>query len=274
MLVLNTHPHGGEPMVMEDQIITLYCRIDDTMKNVGQHPQAKLSPSEIVTLAVLFAIKGVSQRAFYRWLDGNWRAWFPKLPERTRLFRLFATHQDWVDRFLAQPTLFGVADTYGIELIHPGRQGRSPRQIGRKGLSNKRWIVGGKLGFVLNSLGRVCRWRCDTANTHDSHFRAMIQPFEQQMIVLTDCGFHGEQGDPANMKVCQPRTWGCRMLIETVLSMLTGICHIKRMRHRVWEYFQMHLAWTMAALNLMLDSTVGQVHEDGRPVFSIAEYIL
>ena len=41
--------------------------------------------------------------------------------------------------------MLGVIDTYGIELIHPMREGRSPQQIGRKGLSNHRWIVGGKL---------------------------------------------------------------------------------------------------------------------------------
>jgi len=38
----------------------------------------------------------------------------------------------------------------GIELIHPMREGRSPQQIGRKGLSNHRWMVGGKLCLVLN----------------------------------------------------------------------------------------------------------------------------
>ena len=60
---------------------------------------------------------------------------FPQFPERTRLFRLFRTHQDWPQLFLAAPTVLGVIDTYGIELIHPMREGRSPRQIGRKGLS-------------------------------------------------------------------------------------------------------------------------------------------
>ena len=261
-------------MVMEDHIIALYCRIDDAMKDIRQHPQAKLAPSEIVTLAVLFAIKGKGQRAFYRWLDGNWRPLFPRLPERTRLFRLFATHRDWVNRFLAQPTLFGVADTYGVELIHPVREGRNPQPIAKKGLSNKRWIVGGKLGFVLNNAGRVCRWDCATANTHDKHFRPLIEPFDEQMIVLTDNGFHGESGDPANMKVCRPRTWGCRMLVETVLSMLTVVCDIKRMRHRAWDYFAMHLGWTVAAFNLMLDTTAGQTHPGGRPVFSIADYVM
>ena len=32
----------------------------------------------------------------------------------------------------------GMLDTYGIELIHPMCEGRSPHQIGRKGLSNHR----------------------------------------------------------------------------------------------------------------------------------------
>jgi hypothetical protein len=31
------------------------------------------------------------------------------------------THQDWTRVFLAAPTVLGVIDTYGIELIHPMR---------------------------------------------------------------------------------------------------------------------------------------------------------
>jgi hypothetical protein len=101
----------------------------------------------------LFAIKGVGDRAFYRWLERDWRHLFPRLPERTRLFRLFKVHQAWTKRFLADPTLLGVADTYGIELLHPMREGRSERQIGKKGKSN---------GCVSNELkvrflsGKVC----------------------------------------------------------------------------------------------------------------------
>jgi len=140
-------------MTTEDFIIGLFCRIDDQMKDLAKHPQANLYPSEIVTLAILFAIKGVGDRAFYRWLARDWRPLFPKLPERTRLFRLFKTHQDWTDRFLAEPTVLGVADTYGIELLHPYRAGRSEKQIGKKGYSNHRWIVGGKLCYVLNQWG-------------------------------------------------------------------------------------------------------------------------
>jgi len=87
----------------------------------------------VVTLGLLHALKGVGNRAFYRWLTRDSRPLFPQLPECTRLFRLFWTHHDWTQIFLAAPTVLGVIDTYGIEFIHPIREGRSPQQMGRKG---------------------------------------------------------------------------------------------------------------------------------------------
>ena len=61
-----------------------------------------------VTLGLLHALKGGGNRPFYRWLTRDYRALFPQLPERTRLFRLFKTHQDWTQVFLAAPTVLGV----------------------------------------------------------------------------------------------------------------------------------------------------------------------
>ena len=55
----------------------------------------------------------------------------------------------------------GVIDTYGLERMHPIREGRSPQQIGRQGLSNHRWIVGGKLCQLLNQYG--CSPETDTS---------------------------------------------------------------------------------------------------------------
>jgi len=132
-------------MTTVDFIIALFYHVDTHLHAIPKHPEAHLWPSEVVTLGLLHALKGVGNRAFYRWLKRDYRSLFPHLPERTRLFRLFTTHQDWTQAFLASPTVLGVIDTYGIELIHPTREGRSPQQIGRKGLSNHRWIVGGKL---------------------------------------------------------------------------------------------------------------------------------
>jgi len=261
-------------MCTEDFIIELFCRIDQKMSELAKHPQAALYPSEVITLAMLFAIKGVGNRAFYRWVKRDWIKLFPHLPDRTRLFRLFAAHVDWTDRFLADPTVLGVADTYGIELLHPVREGRSTRQIGRKGKSNRRWIVGGKLGLVLNKLGLVCAWDAATANISDVHFRPMVAAFNDRMIVLTDSGFHGAQDDPPNMKVCAPRTWNVRMVVETVLSMLTVVSHFKKVSHRIWECFTARLAYTLAAFNVLAQWHGLKPDENGYVHLSIAEFSL
>lgn len=260
-------------MTTQDFIITLFCQVDQQMTDVPKRPAAKLYPSEIVTLALLFAITGVGTRAFSRWLKRDYLALFPRLPERTRLFRLFKTHAAWTARFLVAPTVLGVADSYGIELVHPMREGRSPHQVGKKGKSNHRWMVGGKLCFVLNQWGLVCAWDCATANGHDSYFQPLIAQFTDTMIVLTDTGFHAKTGDPPNMKVCQRGTWNVRMLVETILSMLTTVFHGKKVSHRVWEYFRARVAWMLAAFNLLAQWGL-EVDDHDFIHLSIAEFSL
>jgi hypothetical protein len=56
------------------------------MSNAKKHSQANLQPGEVVTLVVLFALKGVGNRAFYRWLERDFRSLFSNLPVRTRFF--------------------------------------------------------------------------------------------------------------------------------------------------------------------------------------------
>ena len=261
-------------MTTVDFITALFCRVDDRMQDVPKHPQANLYPSEVVTLALLFALKGVGDRAFYRWVVRDYRALFPRVPERTRLFRLFATHQDWTDYFLAEPTVLGVADSYGVELLHPYREGRTAHQIGRKGLSNHRWIIGGKLGVVLNKWGLVCAWDADTANVHDSAFQPLLARFAEEMIVLTDHGFVSKEGNPPNMKVCARGTWNDRMVVETLFSMLTIVCHFKKVLHRVWRYFTMRLAFTVAAFNVLVQWDGLPLDDHGEAHLSIAQFSL
>jgi hypothetical protein len=261
-------------MTTEDFIIELFCRIDDAMKGTQKHSQSNLYPSEIVTLGILFALKGVGNRAFYRWLKRDYQGLFPKLPERTRLFRLFAAHQSWTDTFLVEPGLLSVIDSYGIELIHPVRAGRSPEQIGKKGISNHRWIVGGKLCFLLNHLGLVVGWDCATANVYDTHFHPLIARFEDQTVVFSDHGFFSKEGNPGNLKVCDRYENNERMMIETVLSMLTTICHFKKVLHRLWQYFKARLAFTMAAYNLLVQWYGFHPDPDGFVHLSIADFNL
>jgi hypothetical protein len=210
---------------------------------------------------------------FSRWLTRDYLVLFPQVPERTRLARLFKTHTAWTARFLAAPTVLGVADSSGIELIPPMREGRSPAQIGKKGQSNHRWIVGGNLCCILNQWGLICAWDCATANVHDTHFQPLIAQFDHTMIVLTDTGFHAKTGDPAHMKVCPRGTWNTRMLVETVLSMLTTVFHSKKVGHRVWASCRARVAWTMAAFNLLAQWGM-EVDDHDMVRLSIAEFSL
>src|SRR5215472_15081293 len=108
-------------MITVEFITALFYEIDEQMGAIPKHPEAHLWLSEVVTLGLLHALKGVGNRAFYRWLTRDYRALFPHLPERTRLFRLFRTHHDWTQVFLAAPTVLGVIDTYGLNLAPSGR---------------------------------------------------------------------------------------------------------------------------------------------------------
>ncbi len=261
-------------MSTDDFIIGLFIRVDSMLADVPKHPQAHLYPSEVVTLALLFARKGVGPRAFYRWLWQNYRSWFPGLPERTRLFRLFATHADWAEFFLAQPTPLGVADTYGIELRHPWREDRADRQIGGKGLSNHRWIVGAKLAYVVNQYGLIVAWDYAAANVADNAFRDLIADFQDAMVVLTDTAFHSQAGDPPNQKVCKRGTWNMRMVVETVLSLLTRFCHLKHASQRTWDGLRARLAYTMALFNILVLWDGIPVDDDRMIHLSIAEFTI
>jgi hypothetical protein len=75
------------------RLILVLENTDDRLMNASKHPQAQLWPSKVVTLAILHALKGVGNRAFYR------------------LFRLFKTHWYWSHAFMAETILLGVVDT-------------------------------------------------------------------------------------------------------------------------------------------------------------------
>jgi hypothetical protein len=63
---------------------------------------------------------------------------FPRLPERSRLFRLFKQYRYLANEFLADPRILGVADSFGIEMCHPVREKRfaDRQRLGKKGKSN------------------------------------------------------------------------------------------------------------------------------------------
>lgn len=240
-------------MTTQDFTLALFCRIDDALFDQPKHVLAALHPSEVVTLAMLQALRGEGNRAFYRWVKKELGALFPHLPERSRLFRLFVQFEPLTERFFAAPTLFGVADSYGIELVHPWRERRTQREVARKGKSLHRWIVGAKLCVLLDEWGRIVGFDVAGANVHDSHFHPLIARVEEQMIVLADRGFKAQADNPENLKICERGKWNERMLVETLFSLLTTVLGLKKLTHRLLAPLKARLAYTCAVCNLCFD---------------------
>ena len=261
-------------MTTEDIITLIFIAVDDKLPELKKHAQAKLYPSEVVTLGILMALKGTSFRAFYRWLKRDYRGLFPGLPERSRLQRLLKTRQAWAEYLLAEPSFFTVIDSYPTELIFPIREGRSDQQVGKKSKDKGRWSIGVKLCWLINEAGKVVAWNFDTMNVPDKTFNPLVQPFAERTIVLADYGFRDQEGPPQHMKFCPKGTWNERMCIETAFSMLTNVCNFKKLKHRAYDYIRARLAFTTAMFNVCLE-LFHQLHPEALPFqMSIAEFSL
>ena len=245
-------------MPTDEIIIRLFLIVDERLGTIKKRADAKLYASEIVTIGLLFALKGGRYRAFYRWLAANYACWFPGLPELSRMHRLLEEHAELTERFLAKPTLFTVLDTFGIELIHPRREGRSPQQIGTKGISNGRWIVGVKLGWLVNDQGQVVDWDWDTASAPDNVFRETAFRYEDQTITLCDLGLRAAEEPQRNLKFCRRGEWNERFTVETDFSWLTEVLHAKKMYHRVSAHLVARFRYMAALLNCLLHITDGK----------------
>jgi hypothetical protein len=245
-------------MPTDEIIIRLFLIVDERFGNCKKRSDAHLYVSEIITLGLLFALKGKRFSAFYRWLSANYADWFPSLPEHSRLSRLISEYSELADEFLADLTFFTVLDPIGIELIHPRREGRSKRQIGKKGISNGRWIVGIKLAWLINDRGEVVDWAWDTADAPDNVFRDFALLYNGRTITLTEQGLRERQAPPSNLKHCKRGQWNERFTIETNYSWLTELFDSKKLYHRVTKHLTAHLRYLAALMNCLLRITDGQ----------------
>jgi hypothetical protein len=72
-------------MTTELIIILIFCAVDNGLGAVPKEHNAKLYCSEVITISILFALKGGCFRAFYRWLKHAWDGLLGGLPDRTAL---------------------------------------------------------------------------------------------------------------------------------------------------------------------------------------------
>lgn len=260
-------------MTTEDIIIQIFWAVDQAMLQVRKVPQAKLYPSEVVTIGILFALKGGHFRAFCRCLKRDYATLFGGLPDRTTLLRQLRAQQYQADGLLADASVLNVIDTFPIELLFPIRAGRTKRQIGTKNRDKGRWSIGVKMCWILNRLGQVVGWHWLPMNQPDQDFLPLVDLIKEEAVVLADMGFRCKGGVPINLKLCLKGTWNDRMMIETTFSLLTVVCQAKKMFHRTAAHLEARLAYTAAMFNVLIGLD-RQLHPDHKFSLSIAEFSL
>lgn len=94
-----------------------------------------------------------------------------------------------------------------------------------------------------------CGLGCDTANGYDgAAFQHLVDDVADEMVVFADMSFEKKDWQPTNLRLCKRGEWNVRMVVETVLSVLTYICHFKHSHHQVWTCFETKLGFTIASV--------------------------
>jgi len=111
-------------MSTEEMIIAMLCTVDDPIGSVKKVPQATLHPGEVLTIGLLFAVKGGHFRAFYGCLKRDYARLFGGLADRTTSGRPLVEQQALCDGRSATPRVLNVLDSYPVELLFSIREGR------------------------------------------------------------------------------------------------------------------------------------------------------
>jgi len=169
--------------------------------------------------------------------------------------------------------VFTVMDSYPIEWLFPIREGRSAAQLGRKGRDKGRWMLGVRLGWMLDHTGQGVEGYWPPMHVPDKAFNALAATVDDQTITLADLGFRDKDGIPANVKLCPKGTWNERLIVETAFSMLTLVCPTKKCFHRLADYLWSHCAYLAAMFNV-LNTLFRQLFPKDERRMSIAEFSL
>ena len=130
------------------------------------------------------------------------------------------------------------------------------------------------MGVMLDTYGRSVEWYWHPLPQPDKDFHPLTACCEAQPITLADLGFRDQDGIPSNLKLCEKGTWNERMVVESVFSMLTVVCDLKKIYHRGRTYIFMRLGLVAAMFNTMY-AVFHQLYPEQSPFkLSSAEFSL
>lgn len=135
-------------------------------------------------------------------------------------------------------------------------------------------MIGGRFWVMLDTYGRIVEWYFLTLDHPDKAFNTLAAHLQHHTITLTDLGVRDVNGIPDNLKICKKGSWNERMVVETVFSMLTVVCHLKKIFHRTATYIFARFACVAAMFNVLY-ALFHQLHPMASPFqLSIAEFSL
>ena len=140
-------------MTTGDIIIHIFYLVAISLPDIQRHSQAKLYPSELVTIGILYSLKGGYFRAFYRWLERDYGDWFGdgSLPERTRLQRLLKTHKDWCELLLIQlSSLLWIVTR--LNCSFPSERGVASSRLAKRGQTKDAGVSGSSFAGCSTTL--------------------------------------------------------------------------------------------------------------------------
>jgi hypothetical protein len=179
-------------MIDQDTFLTtLYVMVDDFCQSDLEPekpqpgPQASLSRSEVITLALFGQwVQFKSERAFYRYAEHHLRQAFPQLPDRSQFNRLQRSHRDAITAF----ALFVVQKLAAHEEAYEVLDSTAAvtRDAKRRGLgwlagqadigwSNRLgWYEGFHLLLCVAVQGVITGFGFGSASTHDQHLATTL----------------------------------------------------------------------------------------------------
>lgn len=204
-------------MPTEDQLIVLFCLIDDWVRAhplpLRPGPKPACADSEIVTIAIARELLGGrSERAFLRRVRREWSSLFPRLPDRAEVNRRTRWLQGALEglrRYLvaqlpsATSTLVGV-DTSPLPVKRRTRvrRGRGTTFDGPMDLTagfgycaaKREWFYGFRLATVGALADGVPRhWALCPASVNEREVAAELLRGEAGLLLLADRGFDGAE---------------------------------------------------------------------------------
>lgn len=241
---MTSTPHFQGQSTLSELFTVVYVLVDDYLKRsveIGRFSlpvvaNQKGSYAELMTIALVGELR--SQDHSGAWFDlvkVEYAALFPKLPHRTRYYRVLKQLErifaDFALRFAGQDVLH-VIDSKPLPVCK-GVRWKRPRAMteATSGWSGLGWFYGFKLHAVTNPQGVVCRFAIVAANEHDATVANYLLA-DTTALVIGDKGYAGSQiYAQAKGNELHPRAWTpvlgwLRKSIESVFSSLLRSRHL------------------------------------------------